>query len=74
MNHEVKLNFPELDDKLKEPQFFDGILGMIETVTVAPSGNPTRLIDQIKIFNDSGTRKLRVYDRSNGTWYGVTLS
>ncbi len=72
--HLVKMDFPKLEEELKQPQFVSELFGMIQTVTTAPSGNPTKLIDQIKIFNDSGTRKLRIYDTSNGTWYGVTLS
>jgi hypothetical protein len=82
MEHLVNPKFDNIDDNVKPPQFISESLGMIRTATgptggtgpTGTNGHPTRLIDQLKIINDSGTRKLRIYDTSNGTWYDATLT
>lgn len=60
-----------LDDfkfrKTVEPQLFD-ILGMIEAVSVVPTGKPTKFQQQFKIYNASGTRRFYWYDQLNDEW------
>ena len=50
------------------------LFGMIETVETTPTGEPTDLYGQVKLFDDSGTIKLYIYDNLNGDWRYVALT
>ena len=50
------------------------IIGLFETVTVAPTGIPTSPYEQIKVAVISGTSYLYVYDSANHTWKRVTIA
>lgn len=50
------------------------IIGLFETVTIAPTLTPKSPYDQIKISVISGTTALNVYDATNHVWKKVTLT
>lgn len=50
------------------------IIGLFETVTVAPTGVPAGPYDQIKISVIAGTTALNVYDAVNHVWKKVTIA
>lgn len=50
------------------------IIGMFETVTVAPTGVPFNLFQQIKIAKISGTSYLYIYDTLNHVWLRVVIA
>lgn len=54
--------------------FNTGIIGLFETVTVAPTGIPLGPYDQIKISVIAGTTALNVYDATNHVWKKVTIT
>lgn len=54
--------------------FNTGIIGLFETVTVAPTGVPLSPYDQIKISVIAGTTALNVYDATNHAWKKVTIT
>lgn len=54
--------------------FNTGIIGLFETVTVAPTGIPTSPYDQVKISVIAGTTALNVYDATNHVWKKVTIT
>lgn len=58
----------------KRINFNTDIIGLIETVTVAPTGIPTGPYDQIKISVIAGTTALNVYDATNHVWKKITLT
>lgn len=50
------------------------IIGMFETLTVAPTGVPFNIFQQIKIAKISGTSYLYVYDTLNHVWLRATIT
>lgn len=50
------------------------ILGLFETVSVAPTGTPRDLYDQVKIYVNSTTYRLYWYDSSGHVWHYVTAT
>jgi hypothetical protein len=51
-----------------------GLIGLFETVTVAPTITPANPYDQIKLANISGTFYLYVYNTNSNSWKRVTIS
>lgn len=54
--------------------FNTGLIGLFETVTIAPTGIPLSPYDQIKISIIAGTTSLNVYDATNHVWKKVTIT
>lgn len=50
------------------------ILGLFETVTVAPTGTPFNIFQQIKLATISGTTYLYIYDTKAHAWLRVALA
>lgn len=50
------------------------IIGLFETVTVAPTGVPLGPWSQVKIATIAGTTYLYVYDTASNTWKRVTIA
>ncbi|MCK9371052.1 hypothetical protein M0R04_14165 [Candidatus Dojkabacteria bacterium] len=67
---EVKIE----DVKLETPVFLDKSIGVFETVTAAPTGTPTNMINQIKIYTNGSTYRLYWYDAKNNVWHYVTAT
>ena len=67
---------PELDFHrgLNQPQFFDQIVGLFQTVSSAPSVPPRFIKDQIQIYSNSGTKKIYIWDNTNQVWLSATLT
>ena len=57
----------------KRTMIFD-IYGLFQTVSVAPTGIPHSIYDQIKIYVNSTTYRLYVYDFTNNVWHYATLT
>lgn len=58
----------------KRINFNTDIIGLFETVTVAPtSTTPNSPFAQVKISVIAGTTKLNVYDSVNHVWKSVTI-
>lgn len=60
--------------KMKRINFNTDIIGLYESVTVAPTIKPTSPYEQIKIATIAGTTSLYVYDVGNLTWKKVTIA
>lgn len=54
--------------------FNTDIIGLFETVTVAPTGVPLSPYDQVKISVIAGTTALNIYDATNHVWKKVTIT
>lgn len=54
--------------------FNTGIIGLFETVSVAPTGIPTSPYDQVKIYVNSTTYRLYWYDGVGHAWHYVTAT
>lgn len=67
---ELKNEVMELDTKFNKEVKNDliNLFGMIETVSVAPTHIPIRLIDQIKLYRNGSTTRIYIYDTTNKTW------
>lgn len=50
------------------------IIGLFETVSVAPTLVPAGPYDQVKIYSNSGTFRLYVYDAVGNAWYFASLT
>lgn len=50
------------------------IIGVIETVSSAPTIVPKSPYDQVKIYSSGGTFRLYVYDTSGNAWHFVALT
>jgi hypothetical protein len=70
----VKVNIEPINDTVNDPQFINAMIGMIRTVSTPSTGTPTRLIDQIEIYINGGTKLLRIYDTTNNTWRELTIN
>lgn len=67
---EIKIEEP----KVIEPVFLNSLIGQIETVTSAPTGKPTRFIDQFKFYSSGSTYRLYVYNAKANVWRYVALT
>ena len=54
--------------KLNEPSYLTNSIGSIETVTVVPTGIPSKMINQIKFYSSGATYRIYFYDVKNGVW------
>lgn len=50
------------------------IIGMFQTVSVAPTGVPFNWQNQIQIYTNGGTLRLYWYDVTNNTWHYITAT
>lgn len=50
------------------------ILGMIETVSTAPTLAPNSLFGQFKFYSNAGTFRLYVFDVTGNTWHYTALT
>lgn len=50
------------------------ILGTIEVVSTAPSYTPRDMYDQVKLYINSTTYRLYIYDNVNHNWHYVALT
>lgn len=51
-----------------------GISGLFEVVSAPPTNVPKSPFDQVKIYINSTTYRLYVYDYTNTTWHYVALT
>lgn len=54
--------------------FNTGLIGLFETVSVVPTGTPLSPYDQVKIYVNSTTYRLYVYDSVGHVWHYATLT
>lgn len=50
------------------------ILGMLETVSTAPTAVPTSIYEQVKIYTNGATLRFYWFDVANNTWHYVTAT
>ena len=50
------------------------VQGLFECVSVVPTGKPSNVYDQVKIYASGGTKTLYLYDYINSAWRSVTLT
>jgi len=63
------------DFRMEQPlKHFREIMGLFEVVSSAPSHQPKRFYDQIKIYKSGATRRLYWYDQNAGEWVYVAGS
>lgn len=58
----------------KRINFNTDIIGLFETVTVAPTGIPTSPFEQVKLANISGTFYIYAYNTNSKTWRRVVIA
>ncbi len=54
--------------------FNTDIIGLFQTVSVAPTQTPVSPYQQIQIYVNSTTYRLYVYDNTAGVWHYATLT
>lgn len=59
---------PSPTGKDADPVDIAQIVGFFEVVSTVPTGVPSRLVDQIKIYKNGGTIRLYIYDYKNHAW------
>lgn len=64
----------ETDIKLNQPMYLSELFGMFQTVSVAPTAAPARLINQIQIYTNGATYRLYWWDNTNNVWHYVTAT
>ena len=76
MNKQYKQPKPQEaeDVSLNTPQFLRELIGLVDTVTSAPTSKPTNLINQFKIYTNGSTYRFYWYDAKNNTWHYVTAT
>lgn len=73
---QIKRDIEDLKTGVNNPhmELDTDIFGLFETVSVAPTTIPKILFDQIKVYKNSTTLRLYVYDANNTAWRFVTLT
>ena len=74
--NDFKHTIEEVDDSVNEVprNRLHNIWGMFDTVTAAPTANPTTFQNQIKIYTNGLTHRLYWYDVKNNTWHYITAT
>lgn len=70
---EIKVDEPILN----QANFLREMIGVIDTVSTAPSATtskPTKLIDQFKFYSSGGTYRLYIFDAKNSVWRYCALT
>ncbi len=57
-----------------DPKDVRAIIGLLETVSTAPTDFPKTFWDSIKIYESGGTKRLYVYSQGSKTWRYVALT
>ncbi len=65
---------PELQPGVTQPVFFDQIVGLFATVSIAPTLAPKNIFQQIQIYKNGSTLRLYVWDNANTSWQYATLT
>ena len=60
--------------QLNVPSYLTNSIGSIETVTAVPTGKPTKMIDQIKIYTNGATFRFYWYDQNADVWHYITAT
>ena len=50
------------------------IFGLFQTISFVPTVKPNNIFDQVKIYVNSTTYRLYIYDFVNNVWHYVTLT
>lgn len=53
---------------------FNDLLGLIQTVSVVPTGVPNKFSEQLKLYINGATLRFYIYDKTNSTWRYATLT
>ena len=53
---------------------FLDIIGKVQTVDAVPSATPRDLQEQIKFYQNGGTKRLYIFDSVANTWHYATLT
>ena len=56
------------------PTNIKDLSGLIETVSVVPTGTPSRFDRQIKLYINGATLRLYIYSNVDNTWHYITIS
>jgi hypothetical protein len=72
MAKELTIKYEGQDMENKPVQEMNQIFGMIKSITTAPTGSPTKMIDQIVI--DTTNARLYIYDTVTRTWKYSSLT
>lgn len=57
-----------------DPKEIRNLIGLLETVAVAPSGFPKTFWQSIKIYENGATKRLYIYSQTTKTWLYTALS
>lgn len=57
----------------KRTNLFD-LFGLFQTVSATPTGIPRSVYDQVKIYVNSTTYRLYIYDFTGNVWHYTTLT
>lgn len=69
-SEETKVDEPTL----YETKFLSQLAGIVDTVTSAPTGKPTNMVNQFKIYTNGATYRFYWYDAKNDVWHYVTAT
>lgn len=77
--NELVGNIADINNKIEQLQnkrtnFNTDIIGLYETVSVAPTGVPTSPYEQIKIYVNGATLRFYWYDSVAHVWHYVTAT
>jgi hypothetical protein len=67
-------NIKNEDIKLNQPTEAKSLFGLFRVSDTAPTGKPTKFIDQIVIYTNSTTYRLYWFDSKAGVWHYVTAT
>lgn len=67
---EIKVDEPTLN----QANFLKEAIGIIDTVTVVPTGKPTNMLNQFKFYSSGSTYRLYIYDAKNNVWRFCALT
>ena len=59
---------------VSQPQKIRDLFGLFQTVSVAPTVAPLKLINQIQIYTNGATYRLYWWDNTNNTWHYITAT
>jgi hypothetical protein len=74
MEKELKDSIKNEDVVLNPIVEAKSLFGLFRVSDTAPTGKPTRFIDQVVIYTNDTTYRIYWYDQNAGVWHYVTAS
>jgi hypothetical protein len=65
-------NIEDFEPGEENEPLLENIIGMIRTVSTAPTYTPTKFSQQLVNYDDGTNKRLYIYDRVNKSWSYIT--